>query len=70
MSEVEKKDESDESSNDGVFIFLVSWAIAFSGASLSGYHLKESVAISPILGLIGSFVFVAIRGAVRKILKK
>jgi hypothetical protein len=70
MSEVENKDEADKDSNDGVYIFLVSWVLAFFGTLISGYHLKETAAISPILGLIISFIFISIRGVVRKILKK
>ena len=52
MSELVNKDEADKDSNDGVYIFLVSWILAFLGTLISGYHLKETAAISPVLGLI------------------
>jgi UDP-N-acetylmuramyl pentapeptide phosphotransferase/UDP-N-acetylglucosamine-1-phosphate transferase len=70
MSEVEKKDESDEGSNDGVFIYIVSLAVSFLWAILNKYPLSDTAAIAPVLGLVVSFVFVGIRSAVRKILKK
>lgn len=70
MSELENKDEADKDSDDGVYIFLVSWILAFLGALISGYQLKETAAVSPFLGLIITIIFISIRGLVRKILKK
>jgi hypothetical protein len=68
MSELDK--DADEHKDDGILIYALSCAAVFVWSISTKHTLKESVVVSPVLGIVLTFLFLGIRDLVQKLFKK